>query len=153
MRVVSRLCEFNPRIYLTNEEKAQKNLSQGSRRVLVYILHITKTPTKLLYPHIQTPTVWGTVYWGCRTWFESWSDHHLFWLMLSLPHCPSKLWQITFKWATVQLWTSITLTSSLFTTTFSTLSPNSFYRSGAEFLTLMRLNTSPVLPSIILEQF
>ena len=34
-------------ICLTTEEKARKNLSQGSRRVLVYILHITKTPTHL----------------------------------------------------------------------------------------------------------
>ena len=43
-----RLCEFNPGICLTTEEKARKNLSQGSRRVLVYILHITKTPTQLM---------------------------------------------------------------------------------------------------------
>ena len=39
------LCEFYPGICLTTEEKAWKTLSQGSRRVTVYILHITKTPT------------------------------------------------------------------------------------------------------------
>jgi len=49
------LYEFNCGICLTTEEKARKNLSQGSRRVLVYILHITKTPTKFQYPHIRTP--------------------------------------------------------------------------------------------------
>ena len=52
-----RLCEFNPGICLTTEEKARKNLSQGSRRVLVYVLHITKTATQLQYPHIHTPTL------------------------------------------------------------------------------------------------
>jgi len=51
------LCEFNPGICLTTEEKARKNLSQGSRRVLVYILHTTKTPTQLKYPNIHTPTL------------------------------------------------------------------------------------------------
>jgi len=35
---VPRLCKFYPGIWLTTEEKARKNLSQGSRRVLVYIL-------------------------------------------------------------------------------------------------------------------
>jgi hypothetical protein len=42
---VPRLCELYPGICLTTEEKARKNLSQGSRRVQVYILpkhtHIT----------------------------------------------------------------------------------------------------------------
>jgi len=42
---VPHLCEFYPGICLTSEEKARKNLSQGSRRVIVYILHITKTST------------------------------------------------------------------------------------------------------------
>jgi len=32
---VSRLCELHPGICLTAEEKARKNLSQGSRRVPV----------------------------------------------------------------------------------------------------------------------
>jgi hypothetical protein len=54
---VPRLCEFILGICLKTEEKARKNLSQGSRRVLVYILHITKTPTQLPYPHIHTPTI------------------------------------------------------------------------------------------------
>jgi hypothetical protein len=35
VRVVPRLCELYPGIYLTTEEKARKNLSQGSRRVPV----------------------------------------------------------------------------------------------------------------------
>ena len=56
MRTVPHLCEFHPGICLTTEEKARKNLSQGSRRVLVYILpkhpHITK-PT---HTHMHTPT-------------------------------------------------------------------------------------------------
>jgi len=54
---VPRLCDFYPGICLTTEEKARKNRSQGSRRVLVYILYITKTPTQLQYPHIHTPTL------------------------------------------------------------------------------------------------
>ena len=33
MRAVPRLCEFYPGICLTTEEKARKNLSQGSRRI------------------------------------------------------------------------------------------------------------------------
>ena len=36
-------CEFNPGICLTTEEKARKNLSHGSQRML---LPITKTPTQ-----------------------------------------------------------------------------------------------------------
>ena len=35
MRAVPRICELHPGICLTTEEKAQKNLSQGSRRVPV----------------------------------------------------------------------------------------------------------------------
>jgi hypothetical protein len=35
VRVVPRLCELYPGICLTTEEKAQKNLSQGNRRVQV----------------------------------------------------------------------------------------------------------------------
>jgi len=57
VRAVPLVCEFNPGICLTTEEKARQNLSQGSRRVLVYILHITKTPTQLQYAHIHTTTV------------------------------------------------------------------------------------------------
>ena len=45
VRAVPRLCECNPGICLTTEEKVRKILSQGSRRVLVYILHITKILT------------------------------------------------------------------------------------------------------------
>ena len=54
VRAVPRLCECNPGICLTTEEKARKNLSQGRRRVLVYILHITKTSTQLQNPNIHT---------------------------------------------------------------------------------------------------
>ena len=51
------LCEFYPGICLTTEEKARKNLSLGSRRVLVYILHITKTHTlQNLHTHTHTHT-------------------------------------------------------------------------------------------------
>ena len=47
-----RLCEFYPGICLTTEEKARKTLSQGSRRVLVYIL-----PKRTDYKtHTQTHT-------------------------------------------------------------------------------------------------
>ena len=41
MRAVRHLCEFYSGMYLTSEETAQINPSQGSRRVTVYILHIT----------------------------------------------------------------------------------------------------------------
>jgi len=37
MRAVPRLCKFYPGICLRTEEKEQKNISQGSRRVTVYI--------------------------------------------------------------------------------------------------------------------
>jgi len=58
VRAVSRLCELYTGICLTTEEKARKNLSQGSRRVLVYILpkrtrYKTHTPTQA---HITKPT-------------------------------------------------------------------------------------------------
>jgi len=47
-------CEFYPGICPTTEEKARKNLSQGSQRVIVYILHITKTPTHYKTTHMPT---------------------------------------------------------------------------------------------------
>ena len=56
-----RLCEFNPGICLTTEEKAGKNLSQGSRRVTVYILHITKTPTHYKTTHTHTHTLQNNI--------------------------------------------------------------------------------------------
>ena len=49
-----RLCEFYPGISLTTEEKARKDLSQNSRRVTVYIIHITKTPTHYKTRHTHT---------------------------------------------------------------------------------------------------
>ena len=45
-------CEFNPGTCLTTEEKARKNLSQGSQGML---LPITKTPTQLQYPPYTHP--------------------------------------------------------------------------------------------------
>ena len=35
VRTVPRLCELNPGICLTTEEKARKNLGQGSQRMLL----------------------------------------------------------------------------------------------------------------------
>jgi len=54
VQAVPCFCKFYPGICLTTEEKSQKNLSQGSRRVLVYILpkrthYKTHTYT---HPHI-----------------------------------------------------------------------------------------------------
>jgi len=49
---VPRLCKFYPGICLTTEGEARKNLRQGSRRVLVYIL-----PKRTHYEtHIHKPT-------------------------------------------------------------------------------------------------
>ena len=42
VRAVSHLCGFYPGICLTNEERARKNLSQGSRRVPVGTMKIHK---------------------------------------------------------------------------------------------------------------
>ena len=56
MLAMPHLCEFYPGICLTPEEKAWKNLSQGSRRVLVYILpkHNYKTHIQThQHPHIK----------------------------------------------------------------------------------------------------
>jgi len=55
---VPRLCEFYPGIYLTIDEKARKNLSQGSRRVLVYIL--PKPTHYKTYTHTHTHTHYKT---------------------------------------------------------------------------------------------
>ena len=76
MRAVPRLCELYPGICLTTEEKAWKTLSQGSRRVLVYILpkrtlqnpyihtHTLQNPHihthTLQNPHIHRPTYYKT---------------------------------------------------------------------------------------------
>jgi len=42
VRAVPRLCELYPGICLTTEEKARKNLSQGSRRVPAGTMKINK---------------------------------------------------------------------------------------------------------------
>ena len=47
---VPRLCGFYPGIWLTTEEKAQKNLSQGSQRVLAGTMKIYKQTIRL-YRH------------------------------------------------------------------------------------------------------
>jgi len=51
VRTVPRLRGLNPGICLTTEEKARKNLSQGSQRML---FPITNTPTQLQYPPTHT---------------------------------------------------------------------------------------------------
>ena len=56
-----RLGELYPGICLTTEEKARKNLSQGSRRVLVYIL-LKRTRYKT---HTYTPTHYKTHTYAC----------------------------------------------------------------------------------------
>ena len=56
MRAVPHLCEFYPGICLTTVEKARKNHSQGSLKVKIYILHITKTPTHYKTTHTHTHT-------------------------------------------------------------------------------------------------
>ena len=62
VRAVPRLCELYPGICLKTEEKARKNLSQGSRRVLVYIL-----PKRLRYKtHTYTPTHYKTHTYECK---------------------------------------------------------------------------------------
>jgi hypothetical protein len=53
VRAVPRLCELYPGIFLTTEEKAQKNLSQGSRKVPRY-------PDGSNPVHIYTQTVHRT---------------------------------------------------------------------------------------------
>ena len=55
VRTVPYLCEFNPGICLTTEEKARKNLSKGSRRVLIesksVSIHITYYQNTHTYTH------------------------------------------------------------------------------------------------------
>ena len=47
VRAVPRLCGFYPRICLTTEEKAWKNLSQGSRRVPASTIKIQQVKGKV----------------------------------------------------------------------------------------------------------
>jgi len=61
---VPRLCEFYPGIYLTSEEKARKNLSQGKKNLsqsTVYMLpkhpNITKPKHTHTHPHDIKPTI------------------------------------------------------------------------------------------------
>ena len=64
---MSRLCKFYSGICLTTEEKARKNLSQGSRRVLVYIL-----PKRTHNTHIHTPT-----HPHITKQFTKWNSHNI----------------------------------------------------------------------------
>ena len=54
VRTVPRFCELNTGICLTTEEKARKNLSQGSQRML---FPITNTPTQFTTPTKHTPSL------------------------------------------------------------------------------------------------
>ena len=75
------LCKFYPGIWLTTEEKAWKNLSQGSRRVLVYILpkhthYKTHTNT---HPHITKQFLTTTVQVKINTIQDipKWNSHNI----------------------------------------------------------------------------
>jgi len=51
---VPRLCEVYPGIYLTTEEKARKNLSQGSRRMPVGTMKTEYTEQSIQTIRIHT---------------------------------------------------------------------------------------------------
>ena len=88
VRAVPRLGELYPGICLTTEEKARKNLSQGSRRVLVYIL-----PKRTRYKtHTYTPTHYKTHTYA-PTHYETHTSTH--------PHITKQ-----FKTTTVQVKTN-----------------------------------------------
>ena len=55
MRAVPRLCELYPVICLTTEEKARKNLSQGSRRVPVGTMETEYTEQNIHNVFQNTP--------------------------------------------------------------------------------------------------
>jgi hypothetical protein len=52
------LCEFYPGIYLTSEEKARKNLSQGKKNLSQVKKTLSQSTVYILpkYPHITKPT-------------------------------------------------------------------------------------------------
>jgi hypothetical protein len=68
MRAVPRLCEFYPGIFLTTEEKARKNLSQGNKNLsqvkknhsqnTVWILPETPTHYKILTHTLQNTLIY-----------------------------------------------------------------------------------------------
>jgi hypothetical protein len=55
---VPRLCEFYPGIYLTTEEKARKNLSQGKKNLSQVKKNLSHSTIYVLpkYPHITKPS-------------------------------------------------------------------------------------------------
>jgi hypothetical protein len=56
VRAVPCLCKFYPGICLTNEEKARKNVRQGSQRVLLYIIPKRTHHKTHTYTHTHTHT-------------------------------------------------------------------------------------------------
>jgi len=54
VQVVTHLCELYPGICFTTEEKARKNLSQGSRRVPVGTMRKEHTKQKIEYTEQNT---------------------------------------------------------------------------------------------------
>jgi len=60
VRAVSRLCELEPGICLTTEEKARKNLSQGSRTMPAGTM---KTIGKMMtcHPHVNIEKMYANV--------------------------------------------------------------------------------------------
>jgi len=58
VRAVPRLCECYPGIYLTTEEKARKNLSQGKKNLSQVKKYLSQSTVYILpkHPHITKPT-------------------------------------------------------------------------------------------------
>jgi hypothetical protein len=54
----ARLCEFYPGIFLTTEEKARKNLSQGKKNLSQVKKNLSQSAIYILrkHPHITKPT-------------------------------------------------------------------------------------------------
>ena len=68
VRTVPHLCGFYPGICLTTEEKARKNLSQGSRRVPVRTMNILGARRWLDRFTIWTLYMWWKAGGGCVCW-------------------------------------------------------------------------------------
>ena len=71
MLAVPRLCELYPGIYLTTEEKARKNLSQGSRTIRIRFIASSLSlyvGYVVLYPKncITITFNFGKIYFGAR---------------------------------------------------------------------------------------
>jgi hypothetical protein len=61
VRVVPQLCGFNPGVCLTTDEKARKNLSQGSRRVPAGTMKERRTWAHEVTTHVK-PFLLSTFY-------------------------------------------------------------------------------------------